>query len=112
MCLGFTEPEAGSDVASITTRAVRDGDEWVINGPKMWTSRTLADYGLLTRTDPDVPKHQGLTVFLVPFDAPGVEIRPIGQMRVGPSFNEVFLTDVRLPDDVRLGPVATAAASR
>ena len=86
---------------------MRDGDEWVLNGQKVWTSGArFADWGLaITRTDFDVPKHRGLTAFMVPFDAPGVDVRPIRQMSGGSSFNEVFLTDVRLPDDLRLGGV-------
>ena len=106
-CQLFSEPAAGSDLASLTTRAVRDGDEWVLNGQKVWTSGArFSHIGLaITRTDFDVPKHRGMTAFLVPFDAPGVEIRPIRQMSGGSNFNEVFLTDVRLPDSSRLGPI-------
>jgi alkylation response protein AidB-like acyl-CoA dehydrogenase len=106
-CQLFSEPSAGSDLASLTTKALLDGDEWVLNGQKVWTSGArFAQWGLaITRHDSSVPKHKGLTAFLVPFDAPGVEVRPIRQMSGGANFNEVFLTDVRLPDALRLGPV-------
>lgn len=104
-CQLFSEPAAGSDVAGIRTRAVKDGDHWVVNGQKMWTSAAhLADYGLLlTRTDADVPKHKGLTMFFVNMHAPGVEVRPIKQANGRSGFNEVYLTDVRIPDEQRLG---------
>jgi len=106
-CQLFSEPSAGSDLASVTTRARQDGDEWILDGQKVWTSGAMfAQWGLaITRHDFDVPKHKGLTAFLVPLDAPGVEIRPIKQMSGGANFNEVFLTDVRIPDSLRLGPV-------
>jgi len=106
-CQLFSEPGAGSDLASLSCRAERDGDGWVLNGQKVWSSGAgLADYGeAICRTDPALPRHQGLTAFLVPLDADGVEVRPIRQMTGGASFNEVFLTDVRIPDDLRLGKV-------
>ncbi|MDQ0242104.1 acyl-CoA dehydrogenase family protein [Arthrobacter bambusae] len=105
-CQLFSEPEAGSDLAGVRTQAVRDGDEWVLNGQKVWTSGALvAEYGeAICRTDPAAAKHAGLTAFMVPLDAPGVTIRPIRQMSGGATFNEVFLDGVRIPDSARLGP--------
>jgi acyl-CoA dehydrogenase len=106
-CQLFSEPVAGSDLAGIQTRAVRDGDEWILNGQKVWTSGAhYADIGeIITRTSPDKPKHKGLTMFLVDMKAPGIEVRPLRQMTGGASFNEVFLTDVGVNDTHRLGDV-------
>ncbi|OAO02065.1 acyl-CoA dehydrogenase [Sphingomonadales bacterium EhC05] len=104
-CQLFSEPAAGSDVAGLKTKAVKDGDDWVINGQKVWTSGAhYSDYGLLlVRTDPNVPKHKGLTMFIVDMKQQGVEVRPIHQASGGKEFNEVYFTDVRIPDADRLG---------
>ena len=105
-CLGYSEPDHGSDVASITTRAVRDGDGWVVNGQKMWTTMAHeADWVLLlTRTNPDVPRHHGLTMFVVPMDTPGIEIHPVPTM-ASERTNATFYDDVRVADEWRLGEV-------
>ncbi len=106
-CQLFSEPSSGSDLASLQTRAVKDGDEWVLNGQKVWTSGAqVSEIGeIICRTDPDLPKHRGLTGFVVDMHAPGVEVRPLRQMTGGASFNEVFFTDVRVPDSHLLGEV-------
>jgi alkylation response protein AidB-like acyl-CoA dehydrogenase len=106
-CQMFSEPEAGSDLASLRTRAVRRDGEWVLNGQKIWISRAQwCAYGLiLTRTDPDVPKHKGLTMFIIDLKSPGVSIRPIRVMNDEAHFNEIFLDDVRVPDENVVGAV-------
>jgi 3-oxochol-4-en-24-oyl-CoA dehydrogenase len=104
-CQLFSEPQAGSDLANLGTRAVRDGDEYVVNGQKIWTSLAqFSAYGILiARTDPDQPKHQGVSYFICPMDTPGIEIRPIIEVTGGHTFNEVFLTDVRIPAENLVG---------
>lgn len=106
-CQLFSEPGAGSDLAALRTSAVPEGDEWVVNGQKIWTSGAhYSDFGMIvTRSDPNVPKHQGLTYFIVDMKSPGIEIRPIRQMNGAAGFNEVFFNDVRIPDQNRIGEV-------
>ncbi|MDB5620902.1 acyl-CoA dehydrogenase [Tardiphaga sp.] len=106
-CQLFSEPAGGSDVAGLRTRAEKDGDNWVINGQKIWTSGAhYSDYGILiTRTDPNVPKHKGLTMFFLDMKSPGIEVKPIKQANGQAEFNEVYFTDVRIPDAQRLGAV-------
>lgn len=104
-CQLFSEPAAGSDLAALRTKAVRDGDTWIVNGQKVWSSWAhRSDFGILVvRTDPSVPKHKGLTFFVVDMRTPGIDIRPIRQISGASDFNETFLTDVRIPDSDRIG---------
>ena len=104
-CQLFSEPGAGSDFAGLATKAVRDGEEWIINGQKVWnTLAHLADWGMLvTRSNPDIPKHKGMTYFALDMHAEGVEVRPLRQITGEAEFNEVYMTDVRVPDDNRIG---------
>ena len=106
-CQMFSEPGAGSDVASLQSRAVLDGDEWILNGQKVWTTLAhVCERGLIiARTDLDQPKHRGISMFILDMNAPGVEIRPIHQIDGGMRFNEVFFTDVRIPADHQIGPI-------
>src|SRR3981189_1217952 len=106
-CQLFSEPAGGSDVAGLRTRAEKQGDNWIVNGQKIWTSGAhYSDYGLLiTRTDPNVPKHKGLTMFFLDMKSPGVEVRPIKQANGMQEFNEVYFADVVIPDSQRLGAV-------
>jgi len=106
-CQLFSEPAGGSDVAAVRTRAIRDGDDWIINGQKVWTTGAqFSDFGIvLVRTNVDKPKHKGMTMFWLDMHAPGVEVKPIHQMSGGSGFNEVYFTDVRVKDSQRLGAV-------
>ena len=106
-CQLFSEPGAGSDLGGLSTRAERDGDRFIINGQKVWCSGgRYSDWGILmARTDPDAPKHEGISFFLFPMDLPGVEIRPLKQMTGEAEFDEVFFTDVDLPAEQLLGPL-------
>ncbi|WP_395649778.1 acyl-CoA dehydrogenase family protein [Brevundimonas sp.] len=103
----FSEPSTGSDLAAVRTRATRDGDDWILSGQKVWTTfAQYSDYGVIVaRSDPDAPKHRGLTYFFVDLKAPGVTVRPIKQLHGAEEFNEVFFDDVRIPDAWRLGEI-------
>jgi alkylation response protein AidB-like acyl-CoA dehydrogenase len=103
----FSEPSAGSDVAGLRSKAVKDGDKWIINGQKVWTSGAhFSDYGILVvRHDPELEKHKGMTFFFVDMKSPGIEVKPIKQITGGSSFNEVYFTDVEIPDSQRLGEI-------
>jgi alkylation response protein AidB-like acyl-CoA dehydrogenase len=107
VCQLFSEPNAGSDLAGVATKARREGDAWLVNGAKVWVSGAqFADFGLLlARSNPERPKHAGITAFLLPMTAPGIDVRPIRQMSGGSSFNEIFLDDVEIADDLRIGEV-------
>ena len=113
-CQLFSEPAGGSDVAGLRTRAEKKGDNWIVNGQKIWTSGAhYSDYGLLiTRTDPNVPKHKGLTMFFLDMKSPGVEVRPIKQANGMQEFNEVYFTDVVIPDTSGSARSATAGTCR
>jgi alkylation response protein AidB-like acyl-CoA dehydrogenase len=106
-CFGLTESNHGSDPSGMTTKAVKDGDDWIINGQKVWTSGAhFSDFGIIVvRTDPNVAKHKGLSFFFLDMKSEGIEVKPIRQLSGGANFNEVFFTDVRVPDSQRLGDV-------
>ena len=106
LCLGYSEPNAGTDLAALETLAVKDGDDWLINGQKLWTSAadTASHVWLACRTDPDAPKHRGISTFIVPMDTPGISVRPIMTMSGGRT-NEVFFEDVHVPSDALIGEV-------